>query len=189
LPKLKTKPLSRDAKAARGPRPTNAVIIKVPKKETNLVGQDITTVRVVGRPATYKPEFAAQAKKLCVFGATDADLADFFGVAWRTISKWAVQHPEFGHALKEGKEARDSRIERRLAEKAMGYTVDAIKIIPPSAANAKTIVVEYQEHIPPDTTAAIFWLKNRKPKEWRDSQQMEHSGSMTVQIGKEYDKV
>ena len=32
----------------------------------------------------------------------------------------------------------------------------------------------------PDTTAQIFWLKNRKPDEWRDKKETEVSGNMTV---------
>jgi hypothetical protein len=42
------------------------------------------------------------------------------------------------------------------------------------ANRAKPVYAPYIEHVPPDVTACIFWLKNRDPQHWRDSQQMEH---------------
>lgn len=46
-----------------------------------------------------------------------------------------------------------------------GYSYDAVKIF---QHNGKPVKVPYVEHVPPDTTACIFWLKNRKPEAWRD---------------------
>lgn len=120
-----------------------------------------------GRPSAYKPEFAAQATKLCELGATDAELADFFGVSDRTIYRWQSQFPEFCQSLKAGKEAADERVERSLYHKATGYTHDAVKIFMPAGAK-EPVYAEYREHVPPDTTAAIFWLKNRRSEAWRD---------------------
>jgi len=127
----------------------------------------------MGRPSSYMPEFAKQAVKLCELGATDEDLADFFEVSIRTIANWKTNFPEFLQALKSGKEAADDRVERSLYQKAVGYTHDAVKIF----QHQGTIVeAPYREHIAPDTTAAIFWLKNRRPDLWREKQQHEHSG-------------
>jgi hypothetical protein len=42
------------------------------------------------------------------------------------------------------------------------------------ANRSKPVYAKYIEHIPPDVTACIFWLKNRDPQHWRDSQQLEH---------------
>ena len=128
-----------------------------------------------GRPSNYKPEFAKQAEKLCRLGATDEDLADFFGVTIRTVANWKVQNDQFLHALKAGKAEADDRVERSLYQRAVGYTHDAVKIFMPANA-AAPVYAEYREHVPPDTTAAIFWLKNRKPEEWRDRQQHELTG-------------
>ena len=127
----------------------------------------------MGRPSSYKPEFAKQAEKLCELGATDEDLADFFEVSIRTIANWKTSIPEFLQALKGGKEAADDRVERSLYQKAVGYTHDAVKIFQHQGA---VIEAPYREHIAPDTTAAIFWLKNRRPDLWREKQQHEHSG-------------
>jgi hypothetical protein len=68
----------------------------------------------------------------------------------------------------------DSRVERSLYERANGYTYDAVKIFMPAGAK-KPVYAPYREHVPPDTTAAIFWLKNRDPARWRDAWQVEHS--------------
>lgn len=128
---------------------------------------------VGGRPTKYKPEYIEQARKLCLLGATDRELADFFEVAESTLNLWKLEHPEFSESLKSGKEAADERVERSLFHRAIGYKHDAVKMF---QAGGAVISEQYVEHYPPDTTAAIFWLKNRKPKEWRDRHQQELSG-------------
>lgn len=125
-----------------------------------------------GRPTKYKPEFAAQAEKLCKLGATDAELADFFEVDVRTIPRWSAEHDEFCQSLKVGKDAADARVERSLFQRAVGFEMDAVKITSPQSGTPK--VIRYRESIAPDTTACIFWLKNRKRTEWRDKQELEH---------------
>lgn len=127
----------------------------------------------VGRPSAFKPEFVAQAKKLCALGATEAELADFFGVSINTITNWKSQFEDFLGALKLGKETSDDRVSVSLYRRATGYTFDAVKIFMPAGAK-KPVYAEYREHVPPDTTACIFWLKNRRPQEWRDVQRHEH---------------
>jgi hypothetical protein len=120
-----------------------------------------------GRPSTYRPEFAEQAKKLCRLSATDVDIAGFFGVNVRTIVRWKNDHEDFCLALKLGKDEADAVVADRLFKRATGYSHDAQKIL---QYEGKPVVIDYVEHHPPDTTACIFWLKNRRPKEWRDRQ-------------------
>lgn len=130
-----------------------------------------------GRPTKYKPEFAAQAKKLCNLGATDVDLAEFFEVTVRTIYRWQIERKEFCHATKVGKATSDDRVERSLYHRAIGYTFESEKIMTVSIGNNQGSSVErvpIVEHVPPDTTAMIFWLKNRRPSDWRD--RVEHTG-------------
>lgn len=134
-----------------------------------------------GRPSLYKPEYAEQARKIMLLGATDAELADVLGVSEGTINSWKHEHQEFFESLKKGKMVADANVADRLYQRAMGYEHKAVKIV----ADAKTKedhVVEYTERYAPDTTAAIFWLKNRRPKEWRDKQELEHGGNVTVEI-------
>jgi hypothetical protein len=130
---------------------------------------------MAGRPSSYKQEYAGQAVKLCQLGATDAELADFFGITTVTIWRWQSVHAEFCNALKRGKEAADERVERSLYARATGYTHDAVKIFMPAGAK-EPVYAPYQEHVPPDVTAQIFWLKNRRREEWRDKQEHEHTG-------------
>lgn len=134
-----------------------------------------------GRPSSYKPTFATQAGKLCALGATDVDLADFFEVSIRTIHGWKARYPEFLHSLKGSKEVADERVERSLYQRALGYTHDAVKIFPPKDGE-DAVLVPYQEHLPPDTTACIFWLKNRKQAEWRDKIETLVSGNPEAPI-------
>lgn len=119
----------------------------------------------VGRPSSFKPEFVEQARKLAELGATDREAAEFFEVAESTLYLWKHTHPEFSEALKVGKETADARVEQSLYRRALGYSHDAVKVMSYEGA---AFTEPYVEHYPPDTTAAIFWLKNRRPDLWRD---------------------
>ncbi len=131
----------------------------------------------MGRPTKYKAEYVKQAQKACEAGFTDDEVADLFGVSRSTLALWKLNHQEFSDALKTGKDVADERVERSLYHRATGYTFDAVKIF-----NHQGAVIEapYKEHVPPDTTAMIFWLKNRRPAEWRDKRDIEHSGEIGI---------
>ena len=126
-----------------------------------------------GRPSKYQPEFAAQARKLCEIGATDEEMAEFFGVSVRTLYRWKLESEEFRQALKVGKDAADDRVEASLYHKAVGYTFAAVKILVHEGA---PVYAPYREHVAPDTTAALFWLKNRRPDKWRDRREQVLTG-------------
>src|SRR6478736_8345842 len=119
----------------------------------------------MARPTSYKPEYADQARKLAELGATDRETAEFFKVAESTVYLWKHTHPEFSEALKTGKVSADERVVQSLYRRALGYSHDAVKIM---TAEGQVVRENYVEHYPPDTTAMIFWLKNRRPDEWRD---------------------
>jgi hypothetical protein len=134
-----------------------------------------------GRPTEYKDVYCEQVEKLCKLGATDAEIADFFEVVESTINLWKLEHPEFSESIKKGKTLADANVADRLYQRAMGYTHDAVKIFP-SGGEAEDeagnkvkgpLIVPYQEHYPPDTVAAIFWLKNRQKDKWRDKQEVD----------------
>lgn len=118
-----------------------------------------------GRPSKYKPEFVDQARKLCRLGATDAELADFFGVTVSTVALWKVEHKEFSDALRLTKAIADKRVEMSLYRRAMGYECDETDI---RVVEGKVVKTQIRRRYPPDTTACIFWLKNRNRKAWRD---------------------
>jgi hypothetical protein len=119
----------------------------------------------MGRPTKYRPEFVQLAKNYCELGATDAQLAKYFEVDEKTINTWKLKHPEFLQSLKGAKLLADEKVERSLFERACGYSVPEEKIF---CTNGEVTVVATTKHYPPDTTACIFWLKNRKPDDWRD---------------------
>lgn len=131
-----------------------------------------------GRPTSYKPEMAEQAYKLSLLGHTDEQLAKFFEVHVSSIYEWKNVHPEFSDAIKNGKEVADAEIVMTLRKRAMGYEVTEEKVEESGeGASAGKKVTVTEKHIPPDTTAMIFWLKNRQPKQWRDKQEVDHSSS------------
>lgn len=133
----------------------------------------------MARPSKYKSEYAGQAAKLCTLGATDAQMADFFEVAVSTVALWKVQHKEFSDALKVPKAQADQRVEQSLYRRALGFEHDEVDIRVVDHAIVKT---ELRKIYPPDTTAAIFWLKNRQPDKWRDKTETELSGAVTVEV-------
>lgn len=126
-----------------------------------------------GRPSSYDPKYALAAKKLCELGATDADLAAAFGVTTPTIWAWRNQYQEFFNAITNTKAAFDALVERSLAQKAMGYTYDAVEL---KVVDGRLHRVPVRKHVPPDTVACQFWLKNRRPEQWRDVNRFEHTG-------------
>ena len=75
----------------------------------------------VGRPSKFRQEYVEQAFKLCLLGATDAELGRFFDVDERTINNWKESHPEFLQSLKDGKEQADARVAQSLYRKALGW--------------------------------------------------------------------
>lgn len=132
-----------------------------------------------GRPSLYKPEYAEQAAKLCKLGATDVDLADFFGVSTRTVERWKTSKEDFCRAITMAKDEADDAVERSLYHRARGYEQEAVKIFMPAGA-AKPVYAKYREKVAPDTGAAIFWLKNRRRDKWRDRTEQEHTHNVTI---------
>jgi hypothetical protein len=118
-----------------------------------------------GRPSKYRPEFPRQAQKLCLLGATNEKLADFFSVAVSTVDKWIKEIPEFSGALKSGRDDADARVANSLFRRALGYKHKTIKIF---QYEGQSFEHEFIEQYPPDPTSCIFWLKNRQPQRWRD---------------------
>jgi len=127
-----------------------------------------------GRPSAFRAEYCDQVEKLCRLGATDRDVASFFGVSERTVAGWKTAHPEFLQALKAGKELSDMAVANSLYRKATGYVVEAEKVIGKGETQR---VVKVKIAVEPDTVAAIFWLKNRHKTYWRDRHEVQHTGN------------
>lgn len=119
-------------------------------------------------------------------GATDYELATAMGISVATLWRWAASNDKLRSALTLGKDALDDRVARMLATKALGYTYNSEKV----AINADGMVTRTPivEHVAPDTTAMIFWLKNRRPEEWRDVKNVAMEGELGVRTDEPTDR-
>jgi hypothetical protein len=98
-------------------------------------------------------------------GGTDEQLAEALGISRRALAYRKTKDSELFHTLKEAKDEADGRVQKALFQRAIGYTCNIHHI---SQHKGTVTVTPVKKHYPPDTTACIFWLKNRKPREWRD---------------------
>ena len=117
-----------------------------------------------GRPTLYKPEHAARALELCARGATNPDLAGRFGVARSTIDLWIATHSEFAEAVQQGRDVADAIAVESLFTRVTGYNHQAEKVF---LYRGKPRTVAYTAHVPPETRACMFWLRSRRPEDWR----------------------
>ena len=99
-------------------------------------------------------------------GLTDEQIAKNIGIATSTFYEWKKKEIEFSEALKKGKEVIDFEVENALLKKALGYTITLNK--QKVTKDGDVVDITEEVHVPPDTTAQIFWLKNRKPNTWKD---------------------
>jgi hypothetical protein len=98
----------------------------------------------MGRPTEYRPECCEEIKQLASLGCTDEQIATLFGVTTKTVYNWKEKHPQFLHAINFVKLMLDAKVSQSLYAQAESGNV----------------------------TAQIFWLKNRRPQEWRDKQDL-----------------
>jgi hypothetical protein len=119
----------------------------------------------VGAPTKYKKEYDELAYKFCLLGATDVKLAEFFGVAESTIHLWKLKHESFSESIKKGKQIADAEVASSLYHRALGYSHPEVKVF---NNQGEIVTHDTVKHYAPDPTAAIFWLKNRHPANWRD---------------------
>ena len=113
-------------------------------------------------------------------GLVNEQIAQNIGIHPSTLYTWQNKYPEIDEALKRGKEVVDRQVENALLKRALGYEYEEVKMI--ATENGGKRVEKTRKQVLPDVTAQIFWLKNRKPKEWRDKQEVEHSGDLGVVI-------
>lgn len=131
-----------------------------------------------GRPTLFKPEYVEQGYQLALLGLTDADMARVWGVCEDTINNWKMDHFDFIESINRGKDQADALVADKLFKRATGYSHPAVKIF---NNDGTPLVVDYTEQYPPDTGAAIFWLKNRQRRNWRDKQEVESTSTVTME--------
>lgn len=115
-------------------------------------------------------------------GLTIEQIAKNLGISKVTFYKYISEHTELSERLKKGKEVVDIEVENALLKRALGYKVDEItkELITDEETGISELKVTkvVTKEVAPDTTAQIFWLKNRKPEEWRDKKEVKHDGSI-----------
>ena len=104
-------------------------------------------------------------------GLNDEQIADKIGIKRQTLYDWKKKYSVFSDTLKQSKEVVDREVENSLFKSAVGYYLDEERI------DSEGNVYKVRRFVPPNTTAQIFWLKNRKPNEWRDKKQTELTGA------------
>lgn len=127
-------------------------------------------------------------------GLTEEQIANNMGIAYSTLKYWKNDHLAILAALKRGKEVVDIQVENALLKRALGYTyvettreqvIDYDPDTGKKIGSHMEVTKEVAKEVQPDTTAQIFWLKNRKPGTWRDKRDVGVEGTInTGQLGK-----
>lgn len=128
-------------------------------------------------------------------GLTDEQIAYNMGIAYSTFREWLKKFSAISAVLKKGKEVVDAQVESALYRKAIGFKETVKKPIKVKriiyddegkkiGEHEEIVTVNEEIYIPPDTTAQIFWLKNRRPDKWRDKQNFEINGSLKAETSK-----
>lgn len=134
-----------------------------------------------GRPSLYNanvhPRWAASLAKR---GCTVEEIAEAFGVGLRTLYGWKGAHPEFSQALNESRSQADEAVVETLYARATGTakrTTRRKREVLDNKGRKVTLTEMVEETPAPDTTAMIYWLKNRQPALWRDQPREDASAS------------
>lgn len=141
----------------------------------------------MARPNKYETEIKdklAAVQGWARNGLTNEQIAHNLGINIATLYDYQKKYSEFSQALKKGKEVVDFEVENALLKRALGYDYEETKIEKSDKDGVK--ITKITKHVPPDVGAAAFWLKNRKPTEWRDrkeiGQELTGDGSITFNI-------
>ena len=122
------------------------------------------------RRGKYREWFPELARWMARYGLTAVEIAQELGVSRPLLYQWRKRYPDFAAAMDEGRDLADARVEDSLYQRAVGIHASIRK------TNRQGQVVEVDVFEPGDVTACIFWLKNRRPAQWRDVQRTEHTG-------------
>lgn len=137
-----------------------------------------------GRPTKYNEGCDERAFGYSLLGATDEEMARLFDISVDTFYEWRKTRPSFSEAIKAGKEEADAKVTQALYKRALGYSQKAEKPLAVSLGagmGSEVQIAEFTEHIAPDSTAMIFWLKNRQPKKWRNNPEAEDQNKQVIE--------
>ena len=166
-------------KKASGKAPRKTPARKKALKATiKAAAKKIDEGKKAGRPTDYDPSLDEMARKLCLLGLTDIELAEHFGICEKTLYTWKAKHPTFLQAIHAGGVVADAEIADSLHDLAKGHE----KTLKTQKMDKDGCVHELEEtiYIPPNYQAGSLWLRNRRSGKWRDKQEVEHTGSVQV---------
>ena len=112
-------------------------------------------------------------------GLTDEQIAQKMGIRRETLYAWCKKYNNISNTLKRGKEVVDLQVENALLKRALGYEYEEVSEKYESGTLTEKKVTKKQ--VVPDTTAQIFWLKNRRPDKWKDKQDVQVSGELKTE--------
>jgi hypothetical protein len=130
-----------------------------------------------GRPTLYRPEYPDLARRLCLLGGTNEELASFFEVSRSTIDEWLRVHPEFAEAVRKGRDIIDMVVADKLLSRAVGYTHEGKKYV---LHRGEEKELRHVVHYPPDVQACMFWLRNRRRRHWLERAQPPRATDVTA---------
>jgi hypothetical protein len=139
------------------------------------------------RPSVYDAIDKRQVMALAKAGHSDKFMCEFFGISLPLWKEWKISHPDFNRALKTWKDEADLVVEKALYHKAKGFQHDEEKIF--CTKDGEIVRAKTKKQYAPDTAAISLWLKNRKPDDWADKQEVKHTGSVDHNHEHKVDKV
>lgn len=138
-------------------------------------------MRTKGRPKSYKAAYHDKLVfRLAASGNGDALIAEAIDIAPSTFAQWKNAHKTLMEALTAGKKVADDKVEAALYDRAVGYKHDDVHV---SAYMGDVKLTPIKKVYPPEPGAIKLWLTNRRPKEWRERQEISSSGTLTVEAG------
>jgi len=142
---------------------------------------------MIGRPSKYDPGIHTQlAYWMAKNGLIDEQIAKELSISKATLTNWKREHPELLASLKRGKEHVDVLVEGTLLKRALGFEYTETHRVPGEDKDELVIIREVTKHNPGDVTAQIFWLKNRKPNDWRDRKEISGIDGNPIKLEIEY---
>ena len=135
---------------------------------------------MAGRPSKYHTHVEPKLMLIEAWardGLTEQQICNNLDISQESLIQYKKEYSELSEALKRGREVIDVMVENALLKAAIGYDYHEEEI---NKATGEIVALQRTAH--PNTTALIFWLKNRKPKQWRDKHELEHSGDLSIKV-------
>lgn len=128
-----------------------------------------------GRKSAYETKIKPRLEEIkawCRDGYIEKQICEYLGISETTFNKYKKEYPKLLESLKINKEVADLTVENSLMKRANGYEYEEKRITETNGIRTMSVI---KKTVLPDVTAQIFWLKNRKPEQWRDKQEIDHT--------------